>query len=145
MAMQDSATPYRRAPSSRAMSPVIQSRCYRRQKSQRRQRIAQRDAFEPGDHGNERRLIDVAPVQVVATGEVIQFVDKIPVTAAHEDVKKKEYEGEPADERPISATGLAPRSRRLDRGHNWLSVHEDLGWVNRRDRSNSPASKACST
>ena len=89
MAMPDSATPYRRAPSSRAMSPVIQSRCYRRQKSQRRQRIAQRDAFEPGDHGNERRLIDVAPVQVVATGEVIQFVDKIPVTAAHEDVKKK--------------------------------------------------------
>ena len=46
------------------------------------QGITEQRARQPGDHRNQRRLINVTPSQVPAASEVIEFVNKISVMPA---------------------------------------------------------------
>ena len=51
----------------------------------------------PGNDSDERRLIDIAPVEVLTAGQVIKFVSKNSVTAGGEEVKKQFCAGKTED------------------------------------------------
>src|SRR5437762_2647846 len=44
---------------------------------------------DPGNHGDERRLIDVTEVQVLGTSQIVQLVAKDPVPSGREKMKKE--------------------------------------------------------
>lgn len=71
-----------------------------RKKMQGRERVTERDALKPGDYGDERRLIDVAPREMVAAREVVKFVDKIAVAAANQHVRYEKQKRQPAQKCP---------------------------------------------
>jgi len=56
--------------------------CEGRQDAQSDQRVAEEPARQRRDGRDQRRMIDVAPVEVVATGDEIQLVDPVAVPAA---------------------------------------------------------------
>ena len=51
-----------------------------------------RHAFEPSDHSDQRRLVDVTPIQMMTAREVVQFIDEITVTAADKHVHQEHQE-----------------------------------------------------
>jgi hypothetical protein len=54
---------------------------HRRQKTQRKQRITQQRAREISLPRNHRRLIDIAPIQMLAASDEIKLIAKIAVLA----------------------------------------------------------------
>jgi hypothetical protein len=58
------------------------------QDSQAWQRISKQLRRKPGDQGNQRWLIHVAPIQMLGASQVIQLIPKDPVTIRGEEVKE---------------------------------------------------------
>ena len=60
------------------------------------QGVTKESALKPGQHGYERRLIDVAPGEVVGAVEVVKLIDEEAVAAAsvemHRDLDQREDE-----------------------------------------------------
>ena len=64
-------------------------------------------AGEPGDEGDQWRLVNVAPGEMFAAGEVIQFVAEISVM-----IDSGKLDQQPADrERREQQAGIAQRSQ----------------------------------
>ena len=80
----------------------------------REERGAERVPDEPGHHGDERGLVHVAPVEVLAAGHEVQLVAEVPVARrggeVHQQLPRRDHEhdADPAGE-------PRPRSR-----HRWL-------------------------
>lgn len=53
----------------------------------------------PGDERDQRRLIDISPVEMLRAGEVIKFVAKNSVAAAGDEMKDQLQASEAQDER----------------------------------------------
>ena len=62
-----------------ARQPDRESAGERGKKTDRVQRVAGDMPLEPGDQGDQRRLVNVTPGEVPGAIEVIQFIAKIPV------------------------------------------------------------------
>ena len=73
----------------------LQPRCKRWQEAQRVQRISQRHALKPRGRRNQRSLIHVAPVQMMAARQVVQLVHKVAIAAIEQHVQRKEGQREP--------------------------------------------------
>ena len=79
-------------PISRASFPVNQTVAAPAsggQQAQAEERFAEKMPRDPGDEGDQRRLIDVAEVEVLGAGEIIQLVAKDSVAAGGEEMKKE--------------------------------------------------------
>src|SRR4030095_8198279 len=59
----------------------------RRQKTQRKQRVAEQVATEPGSEPDERRVVHVAPGKVFAASCIIQLIAKVAVFSVEEEMK----------------------------------------------------------
>ena len=70
----------------------------------REERGAERVADEPRHRGDERRLVHVAPVEVLAAGQEVQLVAEVPVAGGGREVQQqlrrrdREDDGQPAGE-----------------------------------------------
>ena len=62
----------------------------------------------PGNDSDERRLIDIAPVEVLTAGEVIKFVSKNSVTPGGEKVEKQ-FSGGKTEDNGWAEGGASPR------------------------------------
>ena len=59
----------------------------RGEKTQTRKPIAKKMSGGPGDERDQRRLIDISAIEVLAAGEVIKFVAKNSIAASRKQVK----------------------------------------------------------
>jgi hypothetical protein len=64
-----------------------------REEVDREHRVAEQDPCDPGDEGDQWRLIDVAPRQVVAAGDEVELVAEVPVAPVGEKVDEQSAEG----------------------------------------------------
>ena len=76
---------------------------------------------EPGEEGDERRLVDVSPGQVLSAGHVIHLVAEIAVAIGSEELKEEKCGGDEEDNRrPMGETGPSldlPSGSKSGSGH----------------------------
>jgi hypothetical protein len=74
----------------------------RRQETEREQRIAEQVPHDPEHADRQRRMVDVAPVHVLAAGEVVELVAEDAVALRREEMQKELGEREEdEDHRPF--------------------------------------------
>ena len=61
----------------------------RRKESQSNARIAKKVTGDPGNERNQRRMINISPLQMLAAGEVIHLVPKNSVTVRGEKMENE--------------------------------------------------------
>lgn len=83
---------------------------------------------------NEWRLIDVSPGEVIAAGDVVEFIAKVTVAIVEVDVEEKVGEGDCPDERDAEPSDALWGRMRLERDfcrarHRRTRIlDESLGW-----------------
>ena len=70
----------------------------RRRQPDGHERIAEQRACRRGDHGDKGRVVDIAPVEVLAAGDVVELVAEPPVALDDEQVEGQLHAGEPEDD-----------------------------------------------
>ena len=68
-------------------------------------------ARDPGDEGDERRLIDVSETEVLRAGEIIEFIAENSVTPGGGQMEKDLRQREGQDDRRPERRGKAAASR----------------------------------
>ena len=89
-------------PSSRATFPVSQNR-YRSgegwEKAHTDERVTKKMALDPRHERDERWMIDISPIEMLAASEIIKFIPKNSVATSGEEMKKEFRAGEIEDQR----------------------------------------------
>ena len=85
-------------------------RCARErgQQAQTEKRFAEQMPSDPGDEGDQRRLIDVARVQMLGTGEVIKFVAKNSVPVRDQEMEDEFRGCESQNDCGAARTAISP-------------------------------------
>jgi hypothetical protein len=77
------------------------------------ERIAESPAPERGDRRDQRRVIDIAPRQVLAAGDEVQLVDPVAVAPAEGEMERQDGEGDRPESRGIGSRGGCGRHAAL--------------------------------